>query len=112
MAQILVVEDELTIAEHIRDCLESMGYQVPAIARTKSKALESTAAFQPDLVLVDIHLETDLDGIEAANEIRTVYNIPVVYLTAYADAETVQLAYAGNSAPPLAFSLAVCSTRY
>jgi PAS domain S-box-containing protein len=91
-AQILVVEDESTIAITIQDILKSFGYAVPAIARSGEEAVQKVAEIHPDLVLMDIRLEGSMDGVEAAGKIRSDFNIPVVYLTAHIDDNTVQRA--------------------
>lgn len=94
MAQrkILVVEDEVIIAEAIAESLKKQGYKVTAIVSTGEEAIQQAAATQSDLVLMDIVLEGDMDGIAAADKIRTDFNIPTVFLTAYADEETLQRA--------------------
>src|ERR671923_2348874 len=91
-SQILVVEDEGTLAITIQDILENFGYAVPAIVYSGEEALQKVAELQPDLVLMDIRLEGSMDGVEAAEQIRSDFNIPVVYLTAYMDDITVQRA--------------------
>jgi PAS domain S-box-containing protein len=91
-AQILVVEDESTIAITIQDTLKIFGYTVPAIVGSGEEAIQKVAEVQPDLVLMDIRLEGSMDGVEAAEKIRSDFNIPVVYLTAYIDDKTVQRA--------------------
>jgi signal transduction histidine kinase len=90
--EILVVEDEVIIAEAIAESLKKQGYKVTAIVSTGEEAIQEAAATQPDLVLMDIVLEGDMDGIAAADKIRTDFNIPTVFLTAYADEETLQRA--------------------
>jgi len=90
--QILVVEDEGIVATGIRNMLKSLGYAVPAVASSGKEALKKAAETHPDLVLMDIVLEGDMDGIQAAEQIRARFNVPVVYLTAYADDATVQRA--------------------
>src|SRR5215469_4060792 len=89
---ILVVEDENVVALDIQRDLVSFGYGVPATASTGQEAIEMAAALRPDLVLMDIRLRGGVDGIEAAEEIRTHFNIPSIYLTAYADPATVSRA--------------------
>jgi CheY-like chemotaxis protein len=91
-AKILIVEDEVLFAKDLKDLLVSWGYTVPAIASTGEEAIEMAGEIKPDLVLMDIVLKDGMDGIEAADQIRTRFTIPVVYLTAYADDETVQRA--------------------
>lgn len=83
--QILVVEDESIVAEDIKKSLEILGYEVPCIVSTGEKALKKVEEMPPDLVMMDIMLKGKMDGIEAAGQIHTRYNIPVVYLTAYSD---------------------------
>jgi PAS domain S-box-containing protein len=91
-AQILVVEDESTIAITIQDTLKIFGYAVPAIVCSGEEGIQKVAELQPDLVLMDIRIEGSMDGVEAAEKIRSNFNIPVVYLTAYIDDSTVQRA--------------------
>lgn len=90
--QILVVEDERIIAEVIRKNLLSLGYEVPAIVSTGEKSIEKVEELSPDLVLMDIMLKGEMDGIEAAEKIRSRFNIPVVYLTAYSDQKVLERA--------------------
>ncbi|WP_017720848.1 hybrid sensor histidine kinase/response regulator [Kamptonema formosum] len=90
--KILVVEDEAIIAEDIASRLEKMGYSVVDIVATGSDAISAATANQPNLVLMDIMLQGKMDGIEAADRIRTLLGIPVVYLTANADETTLQRA--------------------
>ena len=89
---ILVVEDEIILAKNIQNRLEKLGYSVPAVVSSGEKAVKKAAETHPDLILMDIKLEGDTDGIEAAEQIRRSFNIPVVYLTAYADNKTLQRA--------------------
>ena len=91
-AQILVVEDESIVAKDIQNTLTNLGYSVPAIASSGKEAIQKVGKFQPDLVLMDIVLKGSMDGVETADEIRTKFDIPVVYLTAYADDATLQRA--------------------
>nr|QNO57921.1 protein-glutamate methylesterase/protein-glutamine glutaminase [Methanosarcinales archaeon ANME-1 ERB7] len=91
-ANIMIVEDEVLFAKDLKDLLESWGYTVPALVSTGEEAIEKAGEMKPDLVLMDIVLKGGMDGIESADLIRTRFKIPVVYLTAYADDETVQRA--------------------
>jgi two-component system, response regulator PdtaR len=86
---VLVVEDELIEAEDIRETLENKGYSVTGVARSGEEALEILCKNHPDLVLMDIHLAGTLDGIDTAERIRTLYAIPVIFLTSYADEVTL-----------------------
>jgi two-component system, response regulator PdtaR len=82
---IFIVEDEAIVANDIKETLKSLGYAVPGIAKSGELALEKVKEAMPDLVLMDIHLAGQLDGVETAGKIHVLYNIPVIYLTAYAD---------------------------
>lgn len=95
--KILVVEDEAIVAQDIRWMLEGFGYQVPAIADTGELALAYHAEFAPQLVLMDIRLLGELDGITTAEQIRHESDVPIVYLTAHDDENT--LARAKVTAP-------------
>ncbi|MBW2636350.1 MAG: response regulator, partial [Deltaproteobacteria bacterium] len=90
--KIMVVEDEGIIAKDIRNTLKRLGYTVPVVLSTGEDAIKKTAETHPDLVLMDIVLEGDMDGVEAAEQIRNRFDIPVVYLTAYSDEKTLQRA--------------------
>jgi two-component system cell cycle sensor histidine kinase/response regulator CckA len=91
-AQILVVEDEPIVAKNIQRELSSMGYTVPAIAASGEEALEKAGQTHPDLVLMDISLKGPLDGVETSKRMQERFDIPIVYLTAYADDRTLQRA--------------------
>ena len=90
--RILIVEDEAIVAADLRQHLRDLGYVVPAPALSGPMALRMAAETRPDLVLMDIHLSGKMDGIEAARRIIRQWDIPVVYLTAHADRETMQRA--------------------
>ncbi len=92
LKKILVVEDEGLIAADIQKRLERLGYAVPAIARSGEEALECARATPFDLVLMDIRLKGDMDGIAAAQALKVQFETPVVYITAHADPETVNRA--------------------
>lgn len=91
-ASILVIEDESIVAKDIQNSLRSMGYRVLAVAATGADAVARAEELRPDLVLMDIMLRGDMDGIQAADIIRARFHIPVVYLTAYTDEETLKRA--------------------
>jgi PAS domain S-box-containing protein len=93
-AQILVVEDEGIVAKGIQADLESLGYSVPVTASSGEEAIRQAEGTHPDLVLMDVVLKGQMDGIEAAKEIVNRLDIPVVYLTAYQDGETLDRAKA------------------
>jgi PAS domain S-box-containing protein len=90
--EILVVEDEVIIGMEIEDRLKELGYYVLGVVSTGAAAIETAARSQPDLILMDVMLKGDLDGIETAEQIRTESDIPIIYLTAYADNNTVERA--------------------
>lgn len=87
---ILIVEDESIIAEDMSDSLISLGYRVTDIVYSGEEAILSVAESRPDLVLMDVNLQGEIDGITAAEEIRSRFQVPVVYLTAYADENTLR----------------------
>jgi len=91
-AKILVVEDESLIAAHIEENLIALGYRVPGIANSGVQALRLVHETQPDLILMDITLKGDMDGIAVARQVRSTLKIPVVYLTAHADDATLKRA--------------------
>lgn len=88
-SSILIVEDERIIAEDLRNILQSLGYTVMKIVSTGEEAISILKNNKPDLILVDIVLTGQIDGIEMAEYIKSRYNIPIVYLTAYADKDIV-----------------------
>lgn len=92
--KILVVEDERIIACDIKHCLENSGYIVPAIIAHGEKAISQIEEFQPDLVLMDMMLKGEMNGIETAEIIINTFNIPVVFLTAHSDESTIKKAKA------------------
>ena len=91
-AQILVVEDDNIVVMELRDRLQSLGYAVVAVTSCGEEAIRKAGETRPDLALMDIRLKGEMDGVEAAEEIRDRFNIPVVYLTALADEGTLQRA--------------------
>jgi len=83
--QVMVVEDENVIAKDIENNLKGLGYSVPAVVSSGKEAIQKAAETHPNLVLMDIDLKGDMDGVEAAQQIDDYFNIPVIYLTTYAD---------------------------
>lgn len=90
--KVMIVEDEGVVALSLKSTLAKMGYTVTGIAITGKEALEMAIETQPDVILMDIHLKGDMDGIETTRKIHEASDIPVIYLTAYADEETLQRA--------------------
>src|ERR1035437_6746789 len=89
---IFVVEDESIVAKDIQNSLKKLGYSFAGSANTGEQALQMIAESHPDLVLMDIMLKGEMNGIEAAAEIKNSFDIPVIYLTAYADSHTIDKA--------------------
>jgi PAS domain S-box-containing protein len=87
--QILVVEDEVITAMDIQRRLKTLGYSVPATVCSGEEAIIKVKENKPDLVLMDINLNGKMDGIEAASQIHSFSDIPIIYLTAYSDEETL-----------------------
>ncbi len=90
--RILVVEDEAIVAKDLQNQLIALGYDVPEIASSGAKAIEIAKKIEPELVLMDIMLKGEMDGIQVAAEIKKLWNIPVIYLTAYSDKATLDRA--------------------
>jgi len=90
--KILIVENERIIAEDLKRILLGFGYDVIEMAATGLNAINIAQTMKPDLILMDIILEGTMDGVEAAEQIRDKCDIPVVYLTAYADKKTLEIA--------------------
>ncbi|HEY9830317.1 MAG TPA: ATP-binding protein [Stenomitos sp.] len=91
-AKILIVEDESIVAFNIQDRLERLGYTVTGVSSSGESAVQKVEETRPNLVLMDIKLRGIIDGIQAAEQIRKQFQIPVVYLTAYTDEETLDRA--------------------
>ncbi|MGJ3521760.1 response regulator [Nitratidesulfovibrio sp. D1] len=89
---VVIVDDEQIVALDIRRTLERLGYAVPAMAADGEEAVRVAGELRPDLVLMDIRLRGTMDGIEAAGRISTQYGVPVVFLTAFSDAATLERA--------------------
>lgn len=90
MIRVLVVEDEGITAKALGQILRELGYEVVGTAASGWEAIEMTIALEPNVVLMDIKLQGDMDGIAAAQRIQTPLNVPVIYLTAYSDDETLK----------------------
>lgn len=100
VVKIFIVEDEMIIAADLSLELEKLGYEVSGISPRGEDALKSIEATPPDIVLMDIALKGQMNGIDAAHQVRERFHIPVVFLTANADDQTFQLA---KGARPYAF---------
>ncbi len=90
--KILIVEDDNLISWEIKDRLENLGYEVPAVFISGDDTLSALELIKPDLILMDIRIEGMMDGIETAQRIRERYEIPIIYLTAHSDKSTLERA--------------------
>jgi DNA-binding response OmpR family regulator len=90
--RVLIVEDETLIAEELRERLERIGFTVMGPVDNADEGIEIATAEQPDLVLMDIRLKGEKDGVQAATEIRRQVDVPIVFLTAYSDRTTLDRA--------------------
>jgi len=91
-AHILIVEDELIVAREIESDLRGFGYEIAGIARSADTAFTAIASRHPDLILMDIKLEGQIDGIQTAEQVMLRYDIPVIFITAFSDDTTLQRA--------------------
>lgn len=91
-ASILIVEDESIVAMEIEKSVQQLGYRVCSVVGNGSDAIEATGTERPDMILMDINLPGEMDGIEAAGHIREQFDLPVIYLTAYSDMGTTERA--------------------
>ncbi len=107
-AKIFIVEDEQIIAMGIEACLIYAGYEVVGMAPSGEKALVKIPQTQPDLVLMDVMLATEMDGIETAEQVISRFNIPVIFLTAFNDDSTLKRAQNSN---PFGFLTKPCDDR-
>ncbi|PSO47949.1 MAG: response regulator [Cyanobacteria bacterium SW_9_44_58] len=90
--KIFIVEDEFIIAKGLARKLDKLGYQVVGIVSSGEEALIQIQKTTPDLVLMDVLIEGEMDGIETATQLLREFNIPVIYLTAYSDDKTLERA--------------------
>jgi len=105
---LMLVEDERIVAFDLKRQLQGFGYQVAAVVASGEQAIARVAEEKPDLVLMDIHLEGRMDGIEAASTIRAQHQIPVVFLTAYAEDDTLRRALDSR---PFGYLIKPCEGR-
>ena len=92
MKKIMIVEDEAVIALRLEQRLTEMGYEVIGTFHSGEAAVENARDFQPDIVLMDIMMPGDLDGIDAAKILREELDIPVIFLTAYSEDKIIERA--------------------
>jgi DNA-binding LytR/AlgR family response regulator len=89
---ILIVDDEVLIAEYLKDILVSLDMNQVRMAHERQQAMEMITLFRPDIILLDIKMDSDRTGITMAEEIGRLYQIPVIFITAYSDRETITAA--------------------
>lgn len=94
--KILIVEDEAITAMDVKNRLENFGFEVVGIASRGTEAISKAQRFIPNLILMDIALKGDMDGIEAASEIKTLFDIPIIYMSAFSDENTFKRAKFSN----------------
>jgi two-component system, response regulator PdtaR len=92
MARIIVVEDEPIAGLQVCECLESMGHEVLGTLSSADGVLEAVASGKPDLVIMDIHLKSFIDGIDAAARIKILKPVPIIFLTGYSGQGTIERA--------------------
>lgn len=90
--KILIVEDEAIVSLDIKNALEKLGYEITNRVTNYTDAIQSVKNNIPELIFMDINLKNSKDGIETAEDILTVQYIPIIYLTAYSDEETISRA--------------------
>src|SRR5271157_257701 len=91
-ARILICDDELLVAEDMALTLRDLGYETAGMVATGEEAIRKAEEVRPDLILMDINLAGEIDGIEAVEQIRAQFDIPVIYLTAYAEEDVFERA--------------------
>ncbi len=96
-ARIMIVEDSITVASDLSDCLKSFGYIVTSMVASGEKAILKAQTEQPDLILMDIRLRDKIDGVEAAKQIHARFEIPVVFLSSYSDNDLLERAKQAGS---------------
>lgn len=90
--KILIVEDEGIVAFNLQQRLQQMGYQVTGLAESGNEGLSLVSSQRPDLVLMDIHIKGEMDGIELARMLTRDHALPIIYLTAYSEDTTLERA--------------------
>jgi CheY-like chemotaxis protein len=100
-ARVLIVEDEHITALDVARQLRRLGYEVVGFASSGPQAIERALALRPHVVLMDIHLQGSMDGIDAARHIQAATPVPVIYMSAHADAATVERLHASTRAAGL-----------
>ncbi len=94
--QVVIVEDESLVAQDISQILRDEGYIIKAIASDGETAIKKIVEHAPDLVLLDVQIKGEIDGIDVAQFTQSFYDVPIIYLTAFSDAETLKRAQSTN----------------
>ncbi len=94
--KLVIVEDEAIIAEDLSDILQTNGYEVCGIARTFTKAIDLLDRHQPDIILLDIQIKGEKDGVDLAHKIKDAYHLPYVFISSHSDSSTVKRASSVN----------------
>jgi DNA-binding response OmpR family regulator len=89
MIKILIVEDEIIVALDTKSTLKKLDYEVTDIVTNYDETMQSILDNKPDIILMDIFLKNSINGIEISREINEIYNIPIIYISAYCDDETL-----------------------
>lgn len=92
MTTILLVEDEIPLAKVMKEELSDLGYDICKLVTSGEEAIKNVEQNKSDIILMDINLNGEMDGIEAAREISSRYNIPIIFLTGHQDKETKERA--------------------
>lgn len=90
--RILIVEDEVIVSKYIEACIANLGYETAEVITSGEEAVLNVEKINPDLILMDIRLSGKMMGTEAATKIKEKCDIPIVFLTAYADSKTIEMA--------------------
>lgn len=96
-SKIMIVEDNTTVAEDCRNCLVNFGHNITSVVASGEESIRKAGEDQPDAVLMDIRLRGEMDGIDAAAQIYSLFKIPVVFLSAYSDRELLKRAKQAGS---------------
>ena len=91
-SRILIVEDEVIVSKYIEACLSNLGYEIAAVITYGEEAVQNTEIINPDLILMDVRLSGKMNGTEAAAQISQKMDVPIVFLTAYTDEKTIDMA--------------------
>ena len=91
-AKVLIVEDEIITATALRNALQEMGFSICSLTTSGEKAIKTAEQEKPDIVLMDVKLPGEMDGIETAREIHSRFGIPIIYMTGYSKETVLKLA--------------------